>query len=68
MTQCERIIKYMEDYGSITPMEAMKDLGIYRLASRIHDLSKAGFAINRRTEMAQNRYGEHIRYTRYSLL
>lgn len=28
MTQCERIIEYMERFGSISPMEAFADLGV----------------------------------------
>jgi hypothetical protein len=32
---------YLDTYGEITPLEAMRDLGIYRLASRISDLKKA---------------------------
>ena len=38
MTQCERILKYMRDFGSINPMQAMKDLGVMRLAARVADL------------------------------
>ena len=30
-TQKERIRQYMEDFGSITPLEALRDLGIMRL-------------------------------------
>ena len=40
-TQCERIVKYMQDFGTITTAEAMLELGVYRLASRINDLKKA---------------------------
>lgn len=43
MTQCERIIKYINDFGSITTYQAFTDLGITRLASRIHDLSERGY-------------------------
>lgn len=67
MTQCERIIKYMDDFGSITTFEAFSDLGIMRLASRIHDLKEAGYNIKRESVRAKNRYGEIVHYTRYSL-
>lgn len=30
-TQKERIIKYLQDFGSITPLQALADLGIMRL-------------------------------------
>ena len=67
MSQNERVLKYMQDFGSITPMDALNDLGIYRLASRIHELSQSGIAINKRMESAQNRYGEQVRFARYFL-
>lgn len=65
MTQCERIIEYMERFGSISPMEAFADLGVMRLASRICDIQKAGTPIERKTVYSKNRYGERIHYTRY---
>lgn len=67
MTQCERILRHMEDYGSISSREAMNDYGIMRLASRINDLKTAGYSIISRTETALNRYGEPTRYSVYSL-
>ena len=66
MTQCERIVKYMEDFGSITSAETMQDLGVYRLASRICDLKQAGHKIKSVTESSNNRYCEKTRYSRYS--
>jgi hypothetical protein len=35
MNQYERIDKYLDDFGSISPMEAFHDLGITKLATRI---------------------------------
>jgi hypothetical protein len=35
MTQCERVLQYMQDFGSINPMQALGDLGCYRLGARI---------------------------------
>lgn len=40
MNQETRILDYMLEYGSITALEAMKEFGIMRLASRISDLKK----------------------------
>lgn len=67
MTQCERILKYMEDHGSINPMQAMKELGVMRLAARVADLKKAGHQISRRTVTGRNRYGEPVSYAEYRL-
>ena len=65
MTQCERILKYMNDFGSITTMQAFMDLGIARLASRIHDLRTMGIEIESETRTAKNRYGENTHYSVY---
>lgn len=67
MNQCERIVRHLSDYGSITSAEAMSEYGIYRLASRIHDLRKAGFEITSETVAAKNRYGEPTRFTKYTI-
>lgn len=67
MTQQEMILYHIENYGSISPLEAMKFYGIMRLASRIHDLKKQGYEFKRETITAKNRFGEPMRYTRYSL-
>lgn len=67
MRQCELVLKYMEDFGSITPLDAVKDLGIMCLAERVRDLRKAGVKIVSTPESSKNRYGKTVRYTRYSL-
>lgn len=67
MTQNERILKYMADFGSISTLEAFTELGVTRLASRIHEISCRGFDISKRMERVQNRYGETVYITRYSL-
>lgn len=68
MTQGQRIIRYIEDYGSITPYEAFRDLGITKLATRISELISSGMEFQKVIETGVNRYGEQIRYMRYSLL
>ena len=65
--QREQVLKYMEDFGSITPLQAVADLGIYRLAARISDLKKAGYKITKRMMKAKNRYGKTVRFAEYRL-
>ena len=43
MTQCERIIKYINDFGSISSFEAYTDLGITQLGARLDNLQKEGY-------------------------
>lgn len=67
VTQKIRIFKYMQDYGSITPVEALRDLGVMRLAARIADLEGQGIRIVHERETATNRMGEKVSYSRYRL-
>jgi hypothetical protein len=57
----------MEEFGSITQIEALKDLGVMRLASRISDLKKMGYPITSNVEAVKNRYEETCYIKRYSL-
>ena len=66
-TQCERILKHMQDFGGITPLEAFSDYGIMRLASRICDLKKQGVQIYTQNVKGKNRYGETVHYKIYRL-
>lgn len=68
MTQCERVLRHMKDYGSITSAEAMTEYGIMRLASRISDLKKLGFPIRKEMVSGKNRYGEPTSYAQYSII
>ena len=65
--QTERVLDYMQMFGSITAIEALRDIGVMRLASRIADLKKQGFDIVSKTEAVNNRYGEKCYIKRYML-
>lgn len=68
MTQTERVEQYMRDFGSITQLEAMKDLGVMRLSARIWDLkNRNGVRIKAKQEKAFNRYGDAVFFVRYSI-
>lgn len=67
MTQTKKILRHIEEYGSITPLEALQEYGIMRLASRMCDIKRAGHPVQRVTETAKNRYGEPVRYARYTI-
>lgn len=64
-TQCDRVLHYMDRFGSITQLEALADLGCMRLASRISDLRKRGYPIGRRMKTGKNRYGESVSFAEY---
>lgn len=67
MTQHERVIEYINTNGSITPIEATIDLGIIDLARTASAMRKKGIKIFGEWESSKNRYGESVRFKRYSL-
>ena len=66
MKQTQKILDYIDRFGSITPLDAMRDLGVMRLAARIQDLERQGIAITSKLESGVNRLGEKTHYARYS--
>lgn len=68
MTQSERILEYIRAKGSITPFEATLELGIIDLARTISYMRKNGIDyIVGSPEKSKNRYGEPVRYYRYTI-
>ena len=67
ISQKERIIKYIRDYGSISSWEAYSDLGITQLGARIDQLKKEGYNFRTEWETGKNRYGEPVTFKRYYL-
>jgi len=66
-TQNQRILDYMAEVGSITQLDALRELGVMRLASRISDLRRLGYPIVSTTDTVKNRYGESCHIKRYRL-
>lgn len=68
MTQCERIIRHLKDYGTITATEAMQEYGIQRLAARIADIRAHGIPVVSEMAAGKNRYGETTHFAVYRLV
>ena len=68
VTQCDRILRHLRDFGSITSLEAMKEYGIMRLASRISDLKNEGYMFKTIVKTGRNRYNEPTHYNVYRLI
>lgn len=66
-TQCGRILEYLHQHGGITQYEALLELGIMRLASRMSELKKRGYPVEWEWVKVSNRYGEACRVKRYKL-
>ena len=46
MTQLQKVKYHLENYGSISPLEAQSNYNIWRLAAVIYDLKKLGHDIH----------------------
>lgn len=68
MTQHEQILQYIEDFGSITPMQAFSDLGITKLATRISEMRKKGMEFKIEMISSENRYKKPVHFARYSFV
>lgn len=66
-TQINRILRHFDIYGEISSYIAMKEYGIMRLASRIHDLKRMGYKIVSEQRTSKNRFGEAVTYKVYRL-
>lgn len=66
-TQCDLILEYMKLFGSINPLQALQDIGCFRLAARISDLKKKGYPIISERVSYKNRLGELKNYNEYRL-
>ena len=64
--QIKRILKYLETHDGITQYEAIKNISVMRLASRICDMEqKLGMRIDRKWISGTNKYGEKYRAKKY---
>lgn len=65
MTQKERILKHLQDFGSITSWEAIKEYGCTRLSAYIYLLRKDGYIIENENVTTKNRYGDAVTFAKY---
>ncbi len=62
MSQKQDILEYLKDGNEITPMEALKKFGCFRLGARIWDLKTEGWEIEAETTEENGK-----RFSRYKL-
>ena len=63
-SQSAKVLYYLQNYGSLTAIQALELFACFRLAARINDLKEAGHDIQ--TEMKRQKNGKKIAV--YSLL
>jgi len=67
LTQYEAIINYIDRYGSITTLDAAKELDITKLPTRIGEMKRKGIPIEQKEEHRKNAQGKSVSYMRYWL-
>ena len=68
ISQNKKILKYLRTHKKgITPMDALKLCGCFRLSARIHDLKDEGHNIYSEMETKKYEDGTKKRYARYRL-
>ena len=69
MTQTKAVLMHLEDFGSITSWEAIKEYGATRLSAIIYNL-RHKYELNIVSELVifVNRYGHKSRYAKYILI
>lgn len=65
--QNARVLAYLRQHRQIDPLTAWRELGVYRLGARIHDLRQAGHAIEADRIPVENQFGESCNVARYRL-
>ena len=66
MNQADQVLEVLKLRGAITPMTALRELGVMRLAARALELRQLGYPIQ--TEMVETRSrGRIVRHAVYRL-
>ena len=65
--QAEQLYEHMKTRGSLTQLEAYEEYECFRVASRIHEMRKAGISIVKTMKTGKNRFGVTCRYAEYRL-
>jgi|TARA_R110001632_G_scaffold109103_2_gene219250 hypothetical protein len=67
LNQKQKVMRHLNNYGSITPLDAFRDYGIMRLAAVIFNLKEDGKNIESEMISSSNRFGEKVNFSEYKL-
>jgi hypothetical protein len=65
MTQEDRVLEFMREFGEITSLDAFREFGITRLSAKIFNLRKLGWQIKTDYKTEKNRYGDLVSFGVY---
>lgn len=67
-TQKDRVVAYINEFGSITTWQAYADLGITRLSARIWELKEEGYIFKKDRVKRMNRYNQPVSFDKYMIV
>lgn len=67
-TTQSRVFEYMNEFGSITSLQAFVDLGESRLSARVWELKDKGIKIDSEMVEVENRFHEKRHVKRYFIV
>ena len=67
MGQKQRVLSWLQEGKTLTRLQALTELGVFELASRLLELKRDGHKIKSESITVQNRWGEKCRVAQYSL-
>lgn len=67
LTQRDKILSYIKQFGRISSWEAYSELGITQLGARIFELKELGYVFAKTRVNTTNRLGEKTHYDEYRL-
>jgi hypothetical protein len=67
ITQKEMVLKHLQDCGSITSWEAIKEYGATRISAIVFNLKKDGCIFDEEWVHTTNRYERPVSFKRYIL-
>lgn len=68
ISQIDRVLQYMKDFGSITTLQAFTDLGVTRLSDKIFLLKKRKIKIESERIEVRNRYNDVMHVCEYYIV
>ena len=66
-SQVQRLLEHLKNGHRITPIQALREFGIFRLVARIYDLRASGHQIERELIAVTDRFGSPKRVAEYRM-
>ena len=65
MNKTQKVLEHLQQKGSITSWEAIKEYGATRLSAIVFNLRDKGYEIDTNMEEFTDRYGDKSRFAKY---